>query len=61
MTTEPEGFIGQCVSVASDVLRKPQRPTQTIELEDDILLRKDGSKVVGMTILNASARVAKKN
>ncbi len=82
MTTEPENFIGQCVSVASDVLRlpaeqmwidydkeadvlymsfrKPQRATQTIELEDDILLRKDGSKVVGMTILNASARVAEK-
>jgi uncharacterized protein YuzE len=40
--------------------RKPQRATQTIELEDDLLLRKDGGKVVGLTILNASVRAAEK-
>ncbi len=34
--------------------RKPQRATDTVELDNDILLRKDGEKVVGLTILNAS-------
>ena len=37
-------------------LRKPQRATRTIETDDDILIRKDGGRVVGLTILNASAR-----
>lgn len=36
--------------------RKPQRATTTIELDDDILLRKDGKEIVGLTILNASGR-----
>jgi uncharacterized protein YuzE len=36
--------------------RKPQRATRTIEAEGDILIRKDGAKVVGVTILNASER-----
>lgn len=36
--------------------RKPQRATTTIETDDDVLIRKDGNKVVGMTILNASTR-----
>ncbi len=36
--------------------RKPQRANKTIETEDDILLRKDGNKIVGVTILNASTR-----
>jgi uncharacterized protein YuzE len=35
---------------------KPQRATKTIELEDDILVRKDGRRIVGITILHASAR-----
>jgi len=35
--------------------RKPQNATKTIEVDDDILLRKDGRTVVGLTILNASA------
>lgn len=34
--------------------RKPQRATKTIETNDDILIRKDGNKIVGITILNAS-------
>jgi uncharacterized protein YuzE len=34
--------------------RKPQRATETIELKDDILIRKDGKDIVGLTILNAS-------
>ncbi len=34
--------------------RKPQRAAQTVELEDDILIRKDGKDIVGLTILNAS-------
>lgn len=36
--------------------RKPQRATTTIELDNDILLRKDGKEIVGLTILNASSR-----
>ena len=36
--------------------RKPQRATKTIETEDDILIRKDGKKIVGLTILNARTR-----
>ncbi len=35
--------------------RKPQRAKKTIET-DDILIRKDGKKIVGITILNASTR-----
>ncbi len=34
--------------------RKPQNATKTIELDGDILLRKDGRTIVGLTILNAS-------
>ena len=36
--------------------RKPQRATKTIEIDDDVLLRKDGAQIVGLTILNASTR-----
>jgi uncharacterized protein YuzE len=36
--------------------RRPQRATETIELADDILVRKDGREIVGLTILNASNR-----
>ncbi len=36
--------------------RKPQRAKKTIETDDDILIRKDGNKIVGITILNASTR-----
>ncbi len=36
--------------------RKPQRATRTIETNDDILIRKDGNKIVGLTILHASNR-----
>lgn len=35
--------------------RKPQRAKKTIEIDDDFLVRKDGDKVVGVTILNASS------
>ncbi len=35
--------------------RKPQRATKTIET-DDILIRKDDDKIVGITILNASSK-----
>ncbi|MBI5971024.1 MAG: DUF2283 domain-containing protein [Deltaproteobacteria bacterium] len=35
--------------------RKPQRAKKTVET-DDILIRKDGKKIVGITILNASTR-----
>jgi uncharacterized protein YuzE len=36
--------------------RKPQRAKKTIEFKDDILIRKDGRKIVGITVLNASTR-----
>lgn len=36
--------------------RKPQRAKKTVETDDDILIRKDGKKIVGITILNASTR-----
>lgn len=36
--------------------RKPQRAKQTIETDDDILIRKDGKDIVGLTILHASTR-----
>jgi len=36
--------------------RKPQRATETVELGDDILVRKDGREIVGLTVLNASSR-----
>ena len=36
--------------------RKPQRDTRTIET-DDVLIRKDGNKIVGLTVLNASIRL----
>ena len=78
MAKEANNFIGQCVNVASDILRmsarqvwidydkeadvlymsfrKPQRSAETVELDDDVLLRKDGETIVGLTILNASIR-----
>ena len=33
-----------------------QHATETVELEDDILIRKDGKDIVGLTILNASRK-----
>ncbi len=36
--------------------RKPQRAKKTEEINGDILIRKDGQKIVGITILNASTR-----
>lgn len=36
--------------------RKPQHATKTVETDDDILIRKDGRKIVGITILHASKR-----
>ena len=36
--------------------RKPQRAKETIESDDDILIRRDGNKIVGITILNVSNR-----
>jgi len=36
--------------------RKPQRAKKTVELDDDILVRKDRREIVGITILNASSK-----
>jgi uncharacterized protein YuzE len=35
--------------------RKPQRAKSTVEVDEDILVRKDGARIVGVTIMNASA------
>lgn len=36
--------------------RKPQRANKTIEINEDVLIRKDGEEIVGITILNASRK-----
>ncbi len=36
--------------------RKPQRANNTIEINEDVLLRKDHNEIVGITIMNASTR-----
>ena len=36
--------------------RKPQRAKKTVEINEDILIRKDGTQIVGITILNASTK-----
>ncbi len=36
--------------------RKPQRCKNTIETDNDVLIRTDGKEIVGVTILNASTR-----
>ncbi len=36
--------------------RKPQNAKETIETDDDILIRTDGDDIVGLTILNAGSR-----
>ncbi len=36
--------------------RKPQRATRTVETDDEILIRKEGREIVGLTIMNASTR-----
>ena len=39
--------------------RKPQRASKTIEISEDILLRKNGEDIVGITIMNASYQEVK--
>ncbi len=36
--------------------RKPQKATETIEMDEDTLIRTDGDEIVGITIMNASDR-----
>lgn len=36
--------------------RRPQKATRTVEVDEDILLRKAGRTIVGLTILNASTK-----
>lgn len=35
--------------------RRPQRAKETIETDEDILVRKDGDEIVGLTVLHASS------
>ncbi|MBE0427823.1 MAG: DUF2283 domain-containing protein [Nitrospirae bacterium] len=59
LSEKPDDHMWVDYDKEADVLylsfRKPQRATKTVET-DDILIRKDGNKIVGITILNASAR-----
>jgi len=41
--------------------RKPQRSKKTVEVNEDILVRKDGKEIVGITILNASSKASEKS
>ena len=56
----PVKHIGVDYDEDADVLylsfRKPQRAKKTVERDDDILIRTDGDKIVGITILDASCR-----
>lgn len=36
--------------------RKPQRANNTIEIDEDVLLRKHDNEIVGITIMNASTK-----
>ena len=36
--------------------RKPQRANNTVEISEDVLIRKDDNEIVGITIMNASAQ-----
>jgi len=36
--------------------RKPQRANNSIEFNEDVLLRKDDNEIVGITIMNTSTR-----
>jgi uncharacterized protein YuzE len=54
----PEKNMWTSYDKEADVLymsfRKPQRAKKTIEVNEDILVRTDGKKIVGVTIMNAS-------
>ena len=58
--TPPERHAWIDYDKEADVLymsfRKPQRATRTIEVEEDLLVRKAGRAIVGVTIMNASTR-----
>ncbi len=57
---EPTEHVWLDYDKGADVLyisfRRPQKATKTIEVDGDILIRKDGRNIVGLTILNASSR-----
>lgn len=36
--------------------RKPQRVYETVEADEDVLIRKDGENIVGITVMNASLK-----
>lgn len=36
--------------------RKPQRAYETVEADEDVLIRKDGEDIVGITVMNASLK-----
>jgi len=78
VTQSTQKIIGQCATLAREILqmpvrnvwidydeeadvlymsfRRPQRATKTVEVDEDVLVRKDGKTIVGVTIMNASTR-----
>lgn len=60
----PSGHVWVDYDREADVLymsfRKPQGATRTIEVDEDILIRKDGRTIVGLTIMNAKTKKAKR-
>ncbi len=60
MTKLPTRHVWLDYDKEADVLymsfRKPQKATKTIETDGDILIRKVGKEIVGLTIMNASSR-----
>jgi uncharacterized protein YuzE len=40
--------------------RRPQNATKTIEVSEDVLIRKNGRTIVGVTMMNAGKRQIEK-
>jgi uncharacterized protein YuzE len=56
----PHRFLGSSYDAEADVLyinfKKPSHATDSEMTDDDILVRYEGEKVVGLTVLHASKR-----
>ncbi len=57
----PEGYVWLSYDEQADVLyinfKKPSRATDSELTDDDVIVRYEGEKVVGLTVLHASQRV----
>jgi len=56
----PQGYLWSSYDAESDVLyinfKKPSHATDSELTDDDVIIRYEGDRVVGLTILNASKR-----